>query len=200
MASHAAIRDSVLEVSRRIAQCNPDVDAMQRLLRHVEESQPGPAFSASVRTYLSPNSEHIASKDIEAIALRYPDFPVKTCYASLSAEDAASAWQALAMTNMLMTTLQMLPPEMMNKVEEMTSSMMSALQGSNGFSGLEQLIRSGFGGSGGGSGGANRMTGESRDDDEDLTVPRPKAAKTAKGTQLTSAGASKQAIFREKLC
>eukprot|EP00966_Prymnesium_polylepis_P268653 6206380-Prymnesium_polylepis.1 len=104
-------------MSRRIGKHNLDVPEMKILMEYVERSQPGHEFTDVVRQKLAPISQHIATKNINEICKIYTDFPLKSIVDKVPVAEQDAIWQALGMTNMLLTTLQMVPPEMLNKIE-----------------------------------------------------------------------------------
>ena len=127
MTSHNAIRDSVVEMSRRVGRHNLDVPEMKALMERIERSQPGVEFTNLVRQTLAPVSHLITVKNIDEIAKNFPDFPLKTIVDKVPVQEQDAVFQALGMTNMLLTTLQMVPPEMLNKIESLTNTMMLSL-------------------------------------------------------------------------
>ena len=129
MTTHNAIRDSIIEISRKIGKYSLDVPEMKKLMEHIERSVPSPEFTDQVRTYLQPVAQHISAKNIDKIQDYFPDFPVKDIFTRVPPKEQESAFQALAMTNMLSNTIQMVPPEMLSQIEMMTNNMMGAMQG-----------------------------------------------------------------------
>lgn len=188
MASHGAIRDSIVEMSRRVGRYNLDVPEMKRLMEYVERSTPGAEFTDAVRSKLAPVAQHIPAKNIDEIAKVYPDFPLRDVAERVPPQEREAVWQALGMTNMLLTTIQMVPPEMMSQIETMTSTMMSAMQQGGG---LNELFKN-MGSLMGGGFPAGDVAEQSSDDDalpEPVASPRPRKKK-----------GSKQQEFRNKLC
>ena len=189
MTSHNAIRDSVVEMSRRVGKHNLDVPEMKQLMERIERSMPGLEFTTLVRQTLAPISQHIPMKSVDGIAKQYPDFPLKTIVDKVPAQEQEAIWQALGMTNMLLTTLQMVPPEMLNKIETMTNTMMGAMQNGGALNDLFKNMGPLMG-----SMGNNNMDDDDSDnsgDDMPPPAPRPQRKKT---------GQSKQKEFRDKLC
>ena len=192
MTTHAAIRDSIVEMTRRVGRPNLDVPEMKTLMEFVERSQPGDEFTNQVRSILSPVQQHIQTRDITKIQEAYPDFPLTTITDKLAEQEKNAIWQALAMTNMLLTTLTMVPMEMMTKIESMTSTMMGMMSGGGSASpNLNEL----FGMMNGIAGGGDENT----DEDDDEPVPRPKPSKKLTKKSATSSS-DKQSEFRRKLC
>ncbi|MBD52500.1 MAG: hypothetical protein CL450_04315 [Acidimicrobiaceae bacterium] len=189
MTTHAAIRDSIVEMTRRVGRPNLDVPEMKTLMEFVERSQPGDEFTNQVRSILSPVQQHIQTRDITKIQEAYPDFPLTTITDKLAEQEKNAIWQALAMTNMLLTTLTMVPMEMMTKIESMTSTMMGMMSGGSASPNLNELFGMMHGIAGGGD--------ENTDEDDDEPVPRPKPSK--KLTKKSATG-DKQSEFRRKLC
>lgn len=175
MTSHSAIRDSIVEISRRVFKHNNDVQEMKNFMEYVERSQPGDSFTSVVRTILQPVSQYIATKNIDEISKVYKDFPLKTIIENVPESEQNAMWQALSMTNMLLTTLQMVPPDMLTKIEAMTNSMMGAMQQGGGLNDLFKNI------------------GSTMNDDSDSSEEEIKRKPRKKGV-------SKQAEFRNKLC
>ena len=184
MTSHNAIRDSVVEMSRRIGRHNLDVPEMKQLMEHVERSTAGSDFTNIVRQTLAPISQHIPMKNIDEISKNYPDFPFKTIVDNVPTAEQDAVWQALGMTNMLLTTLQMVPPEMLTKIETMTNTMMGAMQNGGALNDLFKNMGSVMGNM------ADDDSGNSGDDDMPPPPPRPRK----------KSGQSKQKDFRDKLC
>ena len=180
MTSHNAIRDSVVEMSRKVGRHNLDVPEMKQLMERIERSQPGPEFSNLVRQTLLPIAQHIPVKNVDEIAKHFPDFPLKIIVDKVPNTEKDAVWQALGMTNMLLTTLQMVPPEMLTKIETMTNTMMGAMQ--NGGA-LNDLFKN--------MGGNMIFENDSENDDE---IPSPPPAPRKKKSQ------SKKQEFRDKLC
>ena len=189
MTSHNAIRDSVIEMSRRVGRHSLDVPEMKQLMERIERSQPGPEFSNLVRQTLLPIAQHIPVKNFDEIAKHFPDFHLKDIVNKVPTTEQDAVWQALGMTNMLLTTLQMVPPEMLTKIETMTNTMMGAMQ--NGGA-LNDLFKN-MGPLMGNMGNMGNMEDESYDDDEMPTAPPPAPRPKKKGQ-------SKQQEFRDKLC
>ena len=183
MTSHNAIRDSVVEMSRRVGKHNLDVPEMKALMERIERSQPGVEFTTLVRQTLAPVSHLVSVKNIDEIAKNYPDFPLKTIVDKVPVQEQDAIWQALGMTNMLLTTLQMVPPEMLNKIETMTNTMMGAMQNGGALNDLFKSMGSVMG---------NMAEDDSGNSDEDMPPPPPKPRKKS--------GQSKQKEFRDKLC
>jgi len=185
MTSHNAIRDSVVEMSRRVGKHNLDVPEMKALMERIERSHPGVEFTTLVRQTLAPVSHLIIVQNIDEIAKNYPEFPLKYIVDKVPMQEQNSIWQALGMTNMLLTTLQMVPAEMLNKLETMTNTMMGAMQNGGALSELFKSM-----GSMGNNMNMHDDSGNSGDDD--MSPPPPKARKKN--------GSSKQIEFRNKLC
>jgi len=183
MTSHNAIRDSVVEMSRRVGRHNLDVPEMKTLMERIERSQPGVEFTNLVRQTLAPISHLITVKNIDEIDKNFPDFPLKTIVDKVPVQEQDAVWQALGMTNMLLTTLQMVPPEMLNKIETMTNTMMGAMQ--NGA--LNDLFKNM------GSVMGNMDDADSDNSGDDMPPPAPRPARK-------KSGQSKQKEFRDKLC
>lgn len=188
MSSHNAIRDSVVEMSRRVGRHNLDVPEMKSLMERIERSEPGVEFTNLVRQTLTPVSHLITVRNIDEIAKYYPDIPLKTIVDKVPIQEQDAVWQALGMTNMLLTTLQMVPPEMLNKIETMTNTMMGAMQNGGALNDLFKNMGSMMGNMG------NNMAEDDSDnsgDDMPPPTPRPPRKKT---------GQLKQKEFRDKLC
>lgn len=183
MTSHNAIRDSVVEMSRRVGKHNLDVPQMKALMERIERSQPGHDFTQLVRQTLAPVSHLITVKNIDEISKNFPDFPLKTIVDKVPTQEQDAVFQALGMTNMLLTTLQMVPPEMLTKIETMTNTMMGAMQNGGALNDLFKNMGSMMG---------NMAEDDSGNSDDDMPPPPPKPRKTA--------GQSKQKEFRDKLC
>jgi len=185
MTSHNAIRDSVIEMSRRIGKYSLDEPEMKKLMERVERSHPGPEFSNLVRQTLAPISQHITMKNVDEIANNYPEFPLKAIVNKVPVAEQDAIWQALGMTNMLLTTLQMVPPEMLNKIENMTNTMMGAMQNGGGLNDLFKNMGSVMG-------NMNMGDDSGNSSDDDIPPPAPRRKKKS--------GQSKQKEFRDKLC
>lgn len=181
MTSHNAIRDSVVEMCRRIGRHNLDVPEMKRLMERIERSQPGPEFTDLVRQTLAPISQHIPVKNIDEIAKNYPDFPFKDVVDKVPVTEQDAVWQALGMTNMLLTTLQMVPPDMLNKIETMTNTMMGAMQNGGALNDLFKNMGSAMG---------NMADDDSGNSGDNMSPPPPPRKRSE----------SKQKEFRNKLC
>ena len=82
--------------------------------------------------FLQPVASNIAAKDIVAISNHYPDYGITDLYDSLTDADVTIIWQQLSMTNMLLTTMNMIPDDMLTKIEAMTNTMMGVLQSGMG--------------------------------------------------------------------
>ena len=159
-----------------------DVPEMKVLMEYVERSRPGDEFTNVVRKTLSPVSQYIPGKNLEEISNFFPDFPLKSIVDKVPVQEQDAVWQALGMTNMLLTTLQMVPPEMLNKIEAMTNTMMGAMQQGGALNDLFKNMGSVMG---------NMNSDESENDDEmPSSVQRHKK----------KSGTSKQKEFRDKLC
>ena len=182
--THSAIRDSIVEMTRRVGRPNLDVPEMKTLMEIVERSQPGEEFTNKVRTVLGPVQQHIQTRDLLKIEQAFPDFPLRTVTDKLSEQEKNAIWQAITMTNMLLTTITMVPVEMMTKIESMTSTMMGMLGGGSASPNLNELF-------GLMNGIANNNDEET--DEEDEPVPRPTKKKKSNTTD-------KQSEFRRKLC
>lgn len=189
MTSHSAIRDSVIEMSRRVGKYNLDVPEMKALMEFIERSQPGNEFTDLVRQKLAPISQHIPSKNIDEICQSYPDFPLKSIVDKVPVAEQDAIWQALGMTNMLLTTLQMVPPEMLNKIETMTNTMMGAMQNGGALNDLFKNMGSVMGNMGN---MGNMDDPNESDSGDDMPPPPPRPRRKS--------GRSKQQDFRNKLC
>lgn len=190
MTSHSAVRDSVVEMCRRTARYNLDVAEMKTLMEYVERSQAGEEFTTVVRNILAPISQHISTKNVDEICRVYPEFPLKTVVGKIPDSEQATIWQALGMTNMLLTTLQMVPTDMLSKIESMTSVMMGAMQQGGGLNDLFKNMGSIMG-------DLEDNNDDGDDDDEEVTPSRPLEGKN-KGKNKGKK--SKQEEFRDKLC
>lgn len=184
MTSHNAIRDSVVEMSRRVGKHNLDVPEMKTLMERIERSQPGVEFTNILRQTLAPVSHLITAKNIDELAKNFPDFPLKTIVDKVPVQEQDAVWQALGMTNMLLTTLQMVPPEMLNKIETMTNTMMGAMQNGGGLNDLFKNMGSVMG---------NMDDADSDNSGDDMPPPAPRPPRK-------KSGQSKQKEFRDKLC
>lgn len=191
MTSHNAIRDSVVEMSRRVGRHNLDVPEMKALMERIERSQPGVEFTNLVRQTLAPVSHLITVKNIDEIAKNFPDFPLKTIVDKVPVQEQDAVFQALGMTNMLLTTLQMVPPEMLNKIESLTNTMMGAMQNGGALNDLFKNMGSVMGNMGNNMGN-NMAEDDSENSGDDMPPPPPKPRKKT--------GQSKQKEFRDKLC
>ena len=161
-----------------------DVPEMKALMERIERSQPGAEFTTLVRQTLAPVSHLISVKNIDEIAKNYTDFPLKTIVDKVPMQEQDALWQALGMTNMLLTTLQMVPPEMLNKIETMTNTMMGAMQNGGALNDLFKNMGSVMG---------NMDDDSVNSGDDDMPPPTPQPPRK-KG------GKSKQKEFRDKLC
>jgi len=180
MTSHNAIRDSVVEISRRIGKHNLDVPEMKQLMEQIERSKPGVELTNLVRQTLSPVSHLISVKNIDEIAKFFPNFPLKAVVEKVPAPEQDAIWQAISMTSLLITTLSMVPPQMLSKIETMTNTMMGAMQNGGALNDLFKNMGSVIDDDDSGNSG----------DDEAPTVTRRKK----------KIGSSKQKEFRDKLC
>ena len=149
---------------------------MKALMEQIERSSPGPEFTTLVRSHLSSIAVQISNKDVQGIQSAYPDFPLTTIVERTPKADQDAVWQALGMVNMLLTTLQMVPPDMLEKIETMTQTMMGSLQ-QGGFGELFQ--------------GMAGMMADEEDEDNAASPIRPRP-KTAAG--------DKKSEFRRKMC
>jgi len=169
-------------MSRRIGRYNMDIPEMKKLMEGIERSQPGPEFTDLVRQTLAPISQHIPTKNIDEIAKNYPTFPLKDIVGKVPESEQEAVWQALGMTNMLLTTLQMVPPQMLSKIETMTNQMMGAMQNGGALTDLFKNMGSMMG---------NMETNDSEESDNDTPPPPPRPRKKS---------VSKKQDFRDKLC
>ena len=179
--THSAIYDSIHEIVQQLAKFSGE-EKVNNLAGYIKSKTPGSAFTLEVRETISPIQTHITAKNIPEIARHFPNFPVERMFAKIPQQELDKLWQAAGLTNMLLTTIQMVPNEMMEKIESMTSSMMNAMQGKNA-GGFEQLMRSMM--------PALAPATESGSDEEEPPRRRTKKHKANK---------SKQDAFREKLC
>lgn len=140
--THSAIRDSTLEIVKQISKYSDDAK-VKELLESIEGESAGPNLTTKIRDTLAPVSQHITTKNVSAIATHFATFPVLDIAAKVPPAELDRLWQAVGLTNMLLTTIQMVPAEMLSKIETMTSTMMNALQGGGvGGGGLDQVLRS----------------------------------------------------------
>ena len=209
MTSHAAIRESVLELSRRVAAHNRDNAAIEGLVEHVESAASGAEFTALVKRHMQVVSGSLGSRDVDAIQKAYPDFPARELHENVPEAERPALWQAAGMLNMLTTTISMVPDEMLSKVEAISNHMMSALQSGQGGD-LGSLL-SGLGGLGGLFGGPGG-TSDDDDSDDQEAVPRPRQLLEGKpdggkpeggkpdGGKHRATPADKKSEFRRKLC
>jgi hypothetical protein len=185
MTTHTAIKESLKEiVGRVVAAGNESNEHLQTVVSYIEDTPPGPEFNQKVLTYLQPVATSIASKDIVAISNQYPDLNLSELYDSLGEADAAVIWQQLGMTNMLLTTMNMIPNEMLTKIEAMTNTMMGVLGGS------------------GGSGGSAPDFGSLAQGLAGMMAPPAPSDKASQRERKRGKGGgnNKQDAFRNKLC
>ena len=190
MSVNSAIRESIIETSRRVGKHNLSVPKMKELMEVVERSQIGDEFTNLVREKLTPVAHHIASRNVDEIATFYADFPVKEVLDRVPSEEQDAVFQALGMTNMLLSTIQMVPPEYMKKIESMTASMMGMMQSQQaggGAGGLNDLFKN--------LGGLTGLT-EMESDSEEEEKPPPKRVVMKKKAGKND----RQREFRDKLC
>ena len=190
MSLNSAIRDSIIETSRRVGKHNLSVPKMKELMEVVERSQTGDEFTNLVREKLTPVAHHIASRNVDEIATFYADFPVKEVLDKVPSEEQDAVFQALSMTNMLLSTIQMVPPEYMKKIESMTASMMGMMQtqqAGGGAGGLNDLFKN--------LGGLTGLTEMESDSEEDEKPPPKRVVMKKKAGKY-----DRQKEFRDKLC
>lgn len=194
MSVNSAIRESIIETSRRVGKHNLSVPQMKELMEFIERSQTGDEFTNLVREKLTPVAHHIASRNVDEIATFYADFPVKEVLDNVPSEEKDAMFQALGMTNMLLSTIQMVPPEYMKKIESMTASMMGMMQtqqaGGGGLAGggLNDLFKN--------LGGLTGLTEAESDSEEEEKPPPPKRVVMKKKAGKND----RQREFRDKLC
>lgn len=130
MTTHNAIKESIREIVSRVsaAEANRQNDTLQEVLKFLDETSSGATFNQTVKCYLQPVATQIAAKDIVSIAEHYKTYNLKELHDNVSEQDMAAIWQQLGMTNMLLTTMDMIPPEMLGQIESMTNTMMGVLQ------------------------------------------------------------------------
>tara|TARA_Y100001936_G_C15994735_1_gene624398 strand:- start:460 stop:1038 length:579 start_codon:yes stop_codon:yes gene_type:complete len=192
MSVHGAIRDSIVETSRRVGRYNLDVSEMKSLMEFIERSHAGEEFTSLVRAKLLPAAQYIPTRNISEIAKLYPDFPLNEVADKVPTNELDAIFNALGMTNMLLTTMQMVPNEMMSKIEDMTSSMMGMIQsgGGGGSAGLNDLFKT-LGPMMGAMGG---MAQDSDSEEED-SPPKIKEVTNKKTVKK-----DRKQEFRDKLC
>lgn len=134
MTTHTAIKQSIKEIATRILEAkeNNENERLKNVLDLIERTDAGPEFNKYVLDHLQPIAANIAAKDIVAISNHYPTYGITELYDNLSEEDINIIWQQLNMTNMLLTTMNMIPGEMLTKIESMTNTMMGVLQSGMG--------------------------------------------------------------------
>lgn len=189
MTCNRALRDSLLEVATKVrshiaddARHTATIDVIVAYLNDPEID-----IVAGTRTYLQPVSGAIANRDIPAIDATYPSAHLAEIHDRIPQADRDMMWQALAMSSMLVSTLQMVPPDMMLQIEKLTSSLMS----DGGKS-----IASAFGGGGGGGGGAIASLLQGLGGSQ----PKTKRNKRRKKTAAASPSSSARDRFRDALC
>jgi hypothetical protein len=198
MTSHNAIRDSIIEMSRRVGKYNLDVPEVKSLMEDIERSKPGPDFTEKVRQVLQPITAHISTKNIEEISKSYPEFPLQQSFERVPASEQGAIWTALGMTNMLLTTLQMVPQEMLQKIEMMTNTMMNTMQSGTGAGGLNDLFKN--------MGSLVSGMGDDEDSEDEVeTLPKIRNKNNNKNNKSNKSNKSKskkssQQEFRDKLC
>ena len=141
MTTHNAIKESMKEIVTRVAGCknNDKNEHIKEVIHFIETTPPGPEFNKRIIEYLQPISSNIAAKDIVSISNYYPNYGITELYDNLSEEDINVMWQQLSMTNMLLTTMNMIPEEMLTKIESMTNTMMGVLQSGMGSGSVPDL-------------------------------------------------------------
>lgn len=134
MTTHNAIKESMKEIATRVAGCsnNDKNEHLKGVIQFVETTPAGPEFNKKVVEYLQPVSSSIATKDIVSISNHYPNYGITELYDNMTESDITIMWQQLSMTNMLLTTMNMIPSEMLSKIETMTNTMMGVLQSGMG--------------------------------------------------------------------
>lgn len=187
MTCNRALRDSLLEVANKVRshvaddeQHTTTIDAIIAYLNDPEID-----VVAGTRTYLQPVSGAIASRDIASIDATYPAAHLAEIHDRIPQSDRDMMWQALAMSSMLVSTLQMVPPDMMMQIEKLTSSLMS----DGGKS-----IASALGGGGGGGALASLFQGLSGSE------PKTKNKRRKKTATSSSPLSSARDRFRDALC
>lgn len=199
MTSHVAIRDSIVEISRRIGRHNLDVTEMKQLMEFIERSKAGEEFTSKIREYVNPVSQYISTRNIDEIEKIHRPFPLKKILQKVPSAEHDAIWQAIGMTNMLLTTLQMVPPDMLSKIETMTDTMMGAMQNGNG---LNELFKNIGGAMQNGNGMSDLLTNvagalgaqDGDESDEDITLPSGPPVKSPPPKK------TRQQQFRDKLC
>lgn len=134
MTTHNAIKESMKEIATRIAGCNNNDknEHLKGVIHFIQNTPAGPEFNKKVIQYLQPVSSSIAAKDIVSISNHYPNYGITELYDNMAESDITIMWQQLSMTNMLLTTMNMIPDEMLSKIETMTNTMMGVLQSGMG--------------------------------------------------------------------
>jgi hypothetical protein len=130
MTTHNAIKESIKEIATRVAGCsnNDKNEHLKGVMHFIEVTPAGPDFNKKVIEYLQPVSSSIAAKDIVSISNHHPNYGITELYDNMAESDINIMWQQLSMTNMLLTTMNMIPDEMLSKIETMTNAMMGVLQ------------------------------------------------------------------------
>lgn len=134
MTTHNAIKESIKEIATRVAGCknNDKNDHLKDVIHFIDTTPAGPEFNKKIIEYLQPISSNIAAKDIVSITNHYPNYGMTELYANLSEADITVIWQQLSMTNMLLTTMNMIPEQMLSQIETMTNTMMGFLHSGMG--------------------------------------------------------------------
>lgn len=130
MTTHNAIKESIKEIATRVAgsKDNDKNVYVTHVIDFIDNTPAGPEFNKTIINFLQPVASHIAAKDIVSISNHYPNYNLTEIYDNISEADIAVLWQQLSMTNMLLTTMNMIPDEMLTKIESMTNTMMGVLQ------------------------------------------------------------------------
>ena len=181
MTTHNAIKESMKEIVTRICGCknNDKNEHLKDVIYFIETTPAGPEFNKKIIEYLQSVSASISAKDIVSISNHYPNYGITELYDNLSEGDITIIWQQLSMTNMLLTTMNMIPEEMLTKIETMTNTMMGVLQ-----SGMDSGSAPGLGSL------AQGLT----------SMMSPEAAPKKSQREQNRKASTKKEKFRNKLC
>ena len=77
---------------------------------------------------LTPHAGAIRSKDVDSLNAAFPDYELRSLSDTLPAEVRDKIWADLGMLTMLVSTVSLVPPEMLTQIESFASAMASGMQ------------------------------------------------------------------------
>lgn len=131
MTSTASAIRSMLEESKNVIATHkpdyPHVAAWQARVNAVGDDE----VLKLVHQHLSPHTELIKSKNISELSKAFPQYELQELHSALPVPVQDKLWAELGMLTMLISTVSLVPPDMLKQIESFASVMANNMQGGN---------------------------------------------------------------------